>query len=256
MKRLILLVLGALFSCAALNAQDGKGPQLYNMGFDHWSKKGGEWRLWANDDPASRQIWGTANKGLSLLGVNGTMPESDFVAVKGPGKNAVKMRSINVLWAFAAGSLFTGSFLRLEGTSGAAITNGAPFNGRPAALEGYYCYQPAKINYAREPHLDKKGKRDIGHIEILLTDWEEPFEISISKKTFIDLKNDPHIIAYSDLKLTSYDSSYVHFSIPIHYRNGRTPKYAVIVATPSIYGGYFTGGNGSVLYLDEFSFVY
>ena len=36
----------------------------------------------------------------------------------------------------------------------------------------------------------------------------------------------------------------------------RTPKYIVIVAAASKYGDYFTGGVGSTLYLDEFSFVY
>ena len=246
-----------LATCSAAAAQHGSGgPQLYNMSFDDWSRKNGEWRLWAKDAPKKDQIWGTANKGLCLLGVNGTTPEEDFVAVPGPGKKAVKMRSIKVLWAFAAGNLFNGSFLRLEGTSGAAISEGAPFHGRPVAMEGYYCYQPAITNYAKAPYLDRKGKLDRGHIEIILTDWPEQFEISTTKKTFLDLENDPHIIGYSEVLLTHRTDGYVFFSTPIKYRNGRTPTMAVIVATPSMYGGYFTGGSGSTLYIDEFSFSY
>ena len=243
-----------LSACSALHAQNG--PQLYNMDFDTWYKKGGEWRLCAKDDPESKQIWGTANKGLSLLGVNATMPESEFVAVEGPGKKACKMRSMKVLWAFAAGNLFNGKFLRLEGTSGAAINYGAPFTARPAALEGYYCYLPQTINYVKAPYLDKKGTLDIGRVEVILADWDEPFEISTTKDTFVDIENDPHIIGYAAINLTETNDGYIHFTLPIEYRSGRSPKYAVIVATSSTYGGYFTGGNGSTLYIDEFSFKY
>jgi hypothetical protein len=44
--------------------------------------------------------------------------------------------------------------------------------------------------------------------------------------------------------------------MPLVYRNGRTPKYIVIVGAASRYGDYFTGGKGSVLKLDEFELIY
>ena len=34
------------------------------------------------------------------------------------------------------------------------------------------------------------------------------------------------------------------------------PKYVVAVACSSLYGDYFTGGIGSVLYLDQFELIY
>ena len=46
------------------------------------------------------------------------------------------------------------------------------------------------------------------------------------------------------------------FSINIQYRNERIPKWVSIIATSSALGDYFTGGTGSILYLDEFCFVY
>ena len=49
---------------------------------------------------------------------------------------------------------------------------------------------------------------------------------------------------------------YEKFSIEIEYRNSRTPRYLVIVAASSRLGDYFTGGDGSTLYLDEFKFNY
>ena len=50
---------------------------------------------------------------------------------------------------------------------------------------------------------------------------------------------------------------YVEFECPLVYNdNTRIPKYAVVIACASLYGDYFTGGVGSVLYVDEFEFVY
>ena len=36
----------------------------------------------------------------------------------------------------------------------------------------------------------------------------------------------------------------------------RVPTYIVVVASASKYGDYFTGGDGSVLFIDDFSLEY
>ena len=46
------------------------------------------------------------------------------------------------------------------------------------------------------------------------------------------------------------------YTIRLDYRDYRKPKYLVIVATASKYGDYFTGGEGSTLYLDEMELTY
>ena len=68
-------------------------------------------------------------------------------------------------------------------------------------------------------------------------------------------------LLYIDQKLVghfqgTYMDDYEKFVIDIEYRNDRTPKYVVIVAASSVLGDYFTGGDGSALYLDEFRFNY
>ena len=46
--------------------------------------------------------------------------------------------------------------------------------------------------------------------------------------------------------------AYERFEIDIKYRDtNRKPTYILIVASSSKYGDYFTGGEGSTLYLDE-----
>ena len=42
----------------------------------------------------------------------------------------------------------------------------------------------------------------------------------------------------------------------IAYRNDRTPTLLTVVTSSSYLGDYFTGGSGSVVYFDEFQFIY
>ena len=248
MKRFIIAISALLLAAGIAKAQE----QLENMNFDSWCKKGAEW---VPSRTVESRIWGTANKGLSLLGKNGATPDEEFVAVKGVGKKACKIRSQNVLWAFAAGAIYTGSWVKLIGTKGAEITWGVPFTSRPKSLSGYYCYKPQIINYARKPYLHRKGKLDRGYILVVLTDWPGPYHINTVTETFMD-DNDPHIIGLGRIRLTKETDGYVRFNLPIEYRDDRTPKYVVIASTPSDGGDFFTGGDESTLWLDEFKFVY
>ena len=51
--------------------------------------------------------------------------------------------------------------------------------------------------------------------------------------------------------------AYRPFEIKLDYRStSRVPTYMQITCSASKYGDYFTGGSGSVLYVDEFSFDY
>ena len=94
-------------------------------------------------------------------------------------------------------------------------------------------------------------------IMVLLTDWDKQFPINTTEGKFVDLKNDPGIIAMAKLESDEATGGYKEFVLPIEYRSTtRKPKYVVVVACSSYLGDYFTGGEGSVLYVDEFSFEY
>ena len=249
MRKNLLLAAAAVLTYLSMQAQ-----QLPNMGFDTWSKQGGVWYPYAKDAPESRMVWDSANKGLNLLGVNTTVPEYKHTAVA--GKAAAKVQSKKVLWAFVAGNLFTGRFIRVVEMSGAEMEFGAPFSGRPKSLSGFFHYLPSTINYAQAPYKHLKGKQDVGRIEVILTDWTEPQHIDTTKEPFIDAEKNPHVVGRAVLDLKDATDGYVPFEIPIEYRNGKTPKYAFIFVTPSRYGACFTGGSGSTLYVDEFRFNY
>ena len=178
------------------------------------------------------------------------------MAVAGKGKAAAKVVSKKVLWAFVAGNLYTGRFNKVVDLSGADMDFGVPFQARPKSLSGYVHYVPKTVNYAKEPYLSLKGKQDVGRIEVILTDWEGLKHIDTTKDAFVDADKDPHVIGRAVLDLNQDTGGYIPFEINFQYRNGKTPRYAFVYVTPSRYGGSFTGGSGSTVYVDEFRFNY
>ena len=254
MKRLLLAFAAVLAFPFCLAAQGG--PQLYNMGFDVWSKSGGVWYLCPKDTPAAKRVWDSPNPGTGKLGMNLASPEYEHVAVAGRGKAAARLESRKVAWAFIAGNLYNGHYVRSVELSGVETELGTPFKGRPKGLKGYYHYIPRKINHAKAPRENLEGKMDEGLIEVLLMDWTQPYRQISHKTGFIDPEKDPHIIGRAFLTIKKGSAGYVHFDIPFEYRNGKTPNYAVFTISASRFGDTQTGGSGSVLYVDEFSFTY
>ena len=231
--------------------------QLPNMSFDDWYQGDpGGYTWYPNAEGSS--VWGTANSGVNMVSaVNSTRPEYSFVAKKGGA--AVRMESVYVFGKFAAGSIYTGQFGKavLSPVPGAELDWGVPFTTRPYSLKGYYSYAPKAIDYVSDAYADKKGTMDKAQILVMLTDWDEPFRIATSTETFVDLKNDPNIIALGTIE-TDVDTQgkYVEFECVLEYRNDRKPKYVVAVACSSLYGDYFTGGQGSTMFVDEWEFIY
>lgn len=249
-------------------------PQLYNMSFDDWTFVDNKtWYMYAEDaTDEQKSIWTSANPGVALMNKNTTTPEESFLAVQGEGHKAAKLNSQFVVLKFAAATLFTGEFIKLNGMSGAEIAWGVPFNSRPNSLKGYYCYQPVAIDRTDSNHSDMKGRMDIGQISVILADWDpaNPYEgypegaiddqgrfhVINNAGQFVDFENDPAIIGYANYEFSESMENYEEFELKIDYRNERTPKVVVVVCASSRYGDYFTGGTGSTLYVDDFSFCY
>lgn len=235
--------------------------QLPNMGFDNWIKDGKVWYVNSTSDPSSEDyFWDTANAGANILSAiggenNPTQPEQNILAVSGSDKKAVKMQTSSVVGVLAAGNVYSGQYIKTEGTN-AIIDWGRPFTSRPTTLEGYYMYQPVIIDKARDPYKDKLGQMDECQIFVALMDMDTPYRVESGKKNYIDFDNDPSVIAYGELVTSKTMSDYEKFSIEIKYRDTRKPKYVILIACASYYGNYFTGGIGSTLFIDEFNFVY
>lgn len=228
-----------------------EAAQLPNFNFDSWCKDGKSW--YANADMGSNYFWDSGNKGANTLSeVNPTSPEETFVV---SGK-AVRMESKYVIMAFAGGNIYSGSFGAVSGL-GASINFGRPYTSRPASLHGWYSYAPKEINRTKSPYDDLKGTMDIGKIYVALTEWASPFNVNTNTGTFFDPGSDA-VIAYGELEITgNSNGEYKEFTINLDYRDlDRKPTHVLVVATASKYADYFTGGEGSTLYIDEFEFIF
>ncbi len=228
-----------------------------NMGFDSWYKSG---NIWFPNADANNFYWDTANKGSDAVGVYPTSPEYNHLVASGSGKAAAKLESKEVaMVGLAAGNIYTGKFLKAIVSitnPGAELNWGVPFSSRPLALKGWVDYAPGTINKTKAPYGSMSGKPDIAQVQVLITSWSQPFLISTQQQLFVDVENDPAIIAYGTLDFNA-TNGYVDFTIPLVYRNtSARPTYIVIVASSSKYGDYFTGSTSSVMYVDEFSLVY
>ena len=223
----------------------GSAGTLYNLNFDDWYQDGKVWYPYAKGvDPS---IWDSANKGAATFIGSSTSPVEGSDAVKG---KAARMESKYAVIAFAAGNLYTGKFGKIDGV-GAQLDWGVPFSSRPVALKGYYKYTSKPINRTGDGMGSYKNKPDRAQITIALTDWNSVFRINTKNGDFVDF-NGSDIIAFGRLESDQSHSDYVEFTIPLEYRyTDKTPKYIVISAAASYLGDYFTGGEGSTLYLDE-----
>lgn len=264
--RLTGLEPGTEYSVRAVSAEDKetkeitftteKADSVPNMSFDAWYQDGDAW--YPNAD-ADNFWWDSANGGTKTLSIYPTTPaEEEYIYAKGEGKNAAKLQSKEaMLVGLAAGNIYTGRFIKAVmslSNPGAELDWGVPFTSRPLALTGYYHYIPVTVN--KGDYNGMSGKTDIGQVQVMLTDWSIPFRVSTADGQFVNPQTDKGIIAYGTMDLNA-TGSYQPFTIELEYRDtSRVPKYIVIVAAASKYGDYFTGGVGSTLYLDEFSFIY
>ena len=241
----------------------GTPDQIENMGFDQWwNSKEDNSGSWYPNASSSVKIWDTANGGTGFLGgTNPTQPEYSFLATSDPDNTAAaKLQSMKV-GKFAAGNLYTGEFLKVSagGGLGALLNWGTPFTARPRALKGYYSYSPVEIGEADPPYESLKGQMDKCQILVILTDMDNPFTVDTANGIFFDqTPANKDIIAYAKYESDEdTGGQYREFSLELEYwRPDATPEYAIVISCASYLGNYFTGGVGSVMYVDEFEFIY
>lgn len=235
----------------------GSPVALPNGSFDDWHQEGKVWNPWAAD---GTPVWDTGNDGTTTLGDSNSQPTDDIWNGKSTGKAArleSKFVGIGAIGKFAAGNLFTGKFIGVDGTNG-ILEFGYPFDSYPTRLKGHYKYTTSPINNASTEYKHLQGVPDTCSIYIALGDWSEPVEIRTkpSSQKLFD-KNDSHIIAYAEFNSGTTITEYADLNIELQYRaTNRKPTYIIIVCSASKYGDYFTGGTGAVLTVDEFSLEY
>lgn len=244
---------------------------LQNGGFEDWctiQTQGlfGKVNTAYPNASADVNFWDTSNTGANTMSTND--PTSSVTSPIVSGTHAAKLESKKVVIAFAAASLYTGTFGSVQMSSMSATLNfGQPFTSRPIALHGYYQYTPANVDNVGDnlPADATVSEGNPDECSIYIAMAKKAYEIDNSKPgTFIDFENDDNIIAYGTIegdyvKTNGAANGYTEFTIPLQYKEsqfGAIPTHIIIVCSASKYGDYMTGGEGSTLYVDDFSLVY
>lgn len=204
-------------------------------------------------------VWDSGNEGAALASETLTDKSTDM---KHSGTYSARLESKYVFnLKMAAGNIFLGDFVRIDGMDG-VLALGRPYNGsHPAKLRVWANYRPSS---------DLKGSGvtsylpdgiDNGQIYVALTD--EPIEIRTNKNNQkLFSTDDPHVLAYGQVTWTANfgpDGVLAPVEIPIEYFDrAYTTKatHLVVTCCASKFGDFYVGGKGSVLYLDDFELVY
>lgn len=233
----------------------GTTLQVPNSDFNNWWLNGKVWCPWSED---GEQFWDTGNKGATTLGSSNSFPTEDTPSGSGlAAQLETRFVGIGIIGKLAAGNIFTGRYVATDGTNG-ILSFGQPFKERPTKLRGYMKYKCAPISSTTSGYESFKGRPDTCNIYLALSDATEPYTIRTNPKN-LSLFNpdDPTIIAYGNIQYGSSVNSYIPFEVELDYRStSRIPNYIVIVCSASKYGDFFTGGNGSCLWVDDLELLY
>lgn len=245
---------------------------LPNAGFEDWSvHKAGTAITSVNttfpctDDEYNNgtRFWDTSNRGANSIGQKDPTNKTEEL-IHG-GTYAAKLGTTKVAGQLAAASLYSGDFIKADMSGTATINFGKPFVSRPTALKGYYKYTPVKASNtgALPDGVTLTDDLDQCAIYVVLMKGGEQHEVINTKtETLLSLDNikaDDKFIAYGELSsgAATAGDGFVEFNIPIEYRNlDDKPTHIIIVCSASKYGDYMVGGDGSIMYLDDFELIY
>lgn len=240
---------------AEIEFTTGSSIQVPNLSFDDWWLDGKVWNPWAE---GGESFWDTGNKGATTLGNSNSTPTNDTFS--GSGKAAMletKFVGIGVVGKLAAGNIFTGKYVATDGTNG-ILSFGKEFKERPTKLKGKLKYVCTPISHTSAGFENLKGRPDTAIVWTALFDANEPCTIRTNPKNQqLFNPKDPSVIAYGNVQYGQSVDNYTTFEITLDYNDTqRIPKFIIIVASASKYGDYFTGGNGSILYVDDMELLY
>lgn len=264
------LTTGGEFTSATMTFTTLDGPQLPNASFENWQDSKAPFLIYGSNE---EMFWDSGNHGSATMSKNVTIPDQ---SVRHNGNRSVKLASqfvgVGFFGKFAAGNLFIGKYLKTDGTDG-ILGWGRPFDfshGLPKAVKVWVKYTPATINYS-EISEAPKGQTDTGIIYAALTDdedtgfcdydgskWSVVVKTKSSERHLFN-KTDKNVVAYGEHIFTSATegNNMIEITIPLDVtKAGATPTRIVFVASASRYGDYFTGGDGSTMWLDDIKLVY
>ena len=240
--------------------------QIPNSSFDDWSTDASNSKLYCPWVAGGTSFWDTGNRGATTVGNSNSIPTEDTST---GGGRAAYLESKWIVIKFAAGNIFTGTYLKTDGTNG-VLGFGRPFTAFPSKLTFDYKYMSMPMDKVDESLSHLKGRPDSCSVYIALwhvedNEYEEyqgdkyPLIIRTKpgKEQSLFSADDPRVIAYGQFTNGNTVNNWTSESITINYKNTELPPtHILVVASSSKYGDFFTGGVGSTLVLDNMKLIY
>lgn len=239
-----------------------------NASMEDWSNLSSNSKVLIPSANGIVSFWDTGNHGsatLDKLVTNKSTSNFHLGATSAELKS--QLVALGVIGKFAAGNLFVGSYDKTDGTNG-ELTFGREYNGsHPLAVSLWANYRPGVVEKkgANDSYL-KQGDTDKGQIYVALTTGSVKVKTK-TKQLFKPTgdKNDDceyDVIAYGQVTWESAfgeDGKLANVRIPLEYTEKaktKVPTHLVIVCSASKFGDYFCGGEGSLMYVDDFELIY
>lgn len=230
--------------------------------------------------------WGSGTNSTGKL-CHWYRPDVDSDGIYGvTGEACAKLTALRAgmlgIYTLAAGNLFLGNF-KMAGTDG-TVSFGIPYTweARPTALKLKYFTQFGKINmnyhgYGGSESVNNLNEDsfDEGSIYVAIVDWTAPHAVTsgMSKPKGVwspdngsvqdALSKSGKIIGYGIVnpRGTTNGNELKDLEIPIYYYDTSAVRPSsklslVIAAATSRYGDYMLGCTQSVMYVDDFQWVY
>ncbi len=241
--------------------------QLPNSSFDDWSTDASNSKLLCPWAAGGTSYWDTGNRGATTVGNSNSIPTEDTSTGRG---RAAYLESKWIVIRFAAGNIFTGKYLKTDGTNG-ILGFGHPFTAFPTKMSFDYKYTTSDISrIGDEQWRHLMGRPDSCQIYIALWHVEDGQEEEYQGERFpivvhtrpgteqhLFSPDNPRVIAYGQLTQGNNVSEWKSETITLNYKNTNVaPTHIQVVASSSKYGDYFTGGVGSTLTLDNIKLIY
>lgn len=233
---------------AEVEFQTETAPVLPNLGFEDAYLEG---KVWYFNAAGGNSYWATGNEGVKIVDKINTVSVSGNEAVKGKAVRMETKSGIPMGVEVAAGNLYTGTYETKMGDPVTSAVMGRPYKGRPTMFKGWFRYAPRVVDTYSSKYFkqfaDSIGKTDWCHIYITLEKWPEGSEVRPAENLITK-------VAHGEFRTNTEVATYTQFNAPITYFSIiDRPTHIVMTATSSINGGFFCGGGGSVLYVDEFA---
>lgn len=207
--------------------------------------------------------WDSGNEGAATA--NGILTDKSTDMVHS-GTYSARLESKIMFKMIAAGNLFFGDYVKTDGTNG-VLALGREYNGsHPTKLRVYANYRPGTNLSIKEDNKDYVGDLtasgcDNGQIYVALTVGTVDIRTNPKDRKLFNV-DDEQVLAYGQVtwkEAFGPDGQLQMIEIPIEYKaNARTtrPTHLIITCCASKFGDFFSGAEGSVMYLDDFELVY